>query len=323
MSEKEHGFSKNSVVVFVLAGLLLGTALGFVLRGSGGTSVVASPTPSPVADANAAGLKAVSYLNKYLLAGQGMEANLTGAKVENGAIVIGFDVFQGGTKGNSFQAFVTLDGDKLILSSAVFDLNKPLPTPTPLPTPPKQAKVEAELFVMSFCPYGVQAENAISPAARLLGKDAEVNVRFIVSDCAEGLCSLHGPDELNEDKRQVCILKYEKSRFWNYVDYVNANCSLDNIGACWLNASKAAGVNSTLVQKCFDNESVALLKADQQVADVEGVSSSPTFFVNGVLSQPERTPEGFKKALCDAFSKAPADCGTALNASGTAASGSC
>ncbi len=85
---------------------------------------------------------------------------------------------------------------------------KPTTSPTPVPLPVKSARPSTELFVMSFCPYGVQAENAMDPVVDLLGTKADFTVRYIATvngDTVDAVKSLHGLPEAKEDLRQsVC-----------------------------------------------------------------------------------------------------------------------
>ena len=62
--------------------------------------------------------------------------------------------------------------------------------------------VTLDLFVMSQCPYGVQAETGVLDALGAFGSDLQVNVRFIVSEAGTSFNSLHGQPELDENLRQ-------------------------------------------------------------------------------------------------------------------------
>ena len=74
----------------------------------------------------------------------------------------------------------------------------------------KSARPSVELFVMSFCPYGVQAENAMGPVVDLLGSKADIKIRFIATvngATPDTVRSLHGLSEAKEDLRQLCIMR--------------------------------------------------------------------------------------------------------------------
>ncbi|MBU4246166.1 MAG: GILT family protein, partial [Nanoarchaeota archaeon] len=80
--------------------------------------------------------------------------------------------------------------------------------------PPVQAAIKSDkpivqLFVMSQCPYGVQAENAIKPVLDTLKDKISFELRFIANQKADGtFSSLHGQAEVDENVRQLCAAKY-------------------------------------------------------------------------------------------------------------------
>jgi len=197
------------------------------------------------------------------------------------------------------------------------ELQPPEQPAPPAPEVPKSDRPELELFVMSFCPYGVQAETAIKPVVELLGDKADINVKFIVSiggDTPESVQSLHGSPEAMEDLRQVCVREnYDYATFWNYVSEINENCysiyrDEKAMETCWKEAAKTAGVDVSGVESCLATSSVGLIKQDEIDSMVYGAGGSPTFIINGVKVSPARTPEGIKQAICSAFNDPPPEC---------------
>ena len=203
----------------------------------------------------------------------------------------------------------------------------------PVANAPKSDNPKVELFVMSFCPYGVIAANAMSPVAGLLGDKADINVRYIASiegDDINQVKSLHGPIEGIEDARQLCVLSnYGQETYWNYVDEINEKCypiyrnGDDVYKTCWQTAAKNAGVNISKIDTCVENEGPALIKKEDEIAKSNGVSGSPTLIINGAKINAARSPEGYKAAICDAYNNPPEECKIALSAEGGAADGGC
>lgn len=137
-----------------------------------------------------------------------------------------------------------------------------------------------EVFVMSQCPYGVMAENAIIEAKKegTFPLDKTVKVRYIVNyDPANGFSSLHGPAEWEEDVRQLLIAKYYPAKFWQYLSIRNK----DYRSSRWDVAMKAAGINPNKIMKKFDTEGLELLKEEYEYANRYGVGASPTFLWEG------------------------------------------
>ncbi len=198
---------------------------------------------------------------------------------------------------------------------------------------PKADKANVELFVMAFCPYGTQAEAAMSPVFDLLGGQADINVRYIASiegDDITQVKSLHGPIEGAEDARQLCIVNnYDKDTLWKYIREINDKCypiyrnGEDAYNTCWKQAAKTAGVDAAKIEKCATDEGPGLIKKADEIATGYGVSGSPTLIVNGTKVNPARTADGYKEAVCNGFTNPPKECDTALSSTGAAASGDC
>lgn len=191
-------------------------------------------------------------------------------------------------------------------------------------TAPKSDSPKVELFVMAFCPYGVTAEATMAPVYNLLKNKADISIRYIAS-IADGsidindVKSLHGAIEGIEDARQMCVLKnYGKDVLWKYVTEINEKCypiyrnGEEEYKTCWQAAAKTAGADVSKLDSCVSSEGVAMIKADDTIAKGYGVSGSPSLIINGVKVNATRTEEGYKKAVCDAFNTAPAECATVL-----------
>jgi glutaredoxin len=182
----------------------------------------------------------------------------------------------------------------------------------------------ASVFVMSFCPYGQQAENGLYPVVNLLGSKINVELHYIVSKQGASYVSLHGDSEVNEDVRQLCIAEtYNQQTLWNYINKVNSNCSLNDIETCWLTAAQSSGINSTAVQQCADTQKAALLDQEITATTSLGISSSPTIFINNQEYSGGRSADAFETAICSAFNTQPSECSVALNSAASGTNGNC
>jgi glutaredoxin len=213
------------------------------------------------------------------------------------------------------------------------DVLAPLPTTTTQPTLVKTAIPTVDLYVMSFCPYGVQAENIMKPVVDLLGSKTNLTVRYIVrvkgSDI-ESVTSLHGVNEAKEDARQLCVMKYAPEQYWAYVMQFNSKCydigtsDEDALDVCWKEVATGLGIDPATIETCaYGTEGMAFLKADEAFTNTYGVTGSPTIVINGVKYNGARNSEAFKQAICSAFETVPAECSTSLSTNSTASSGSC
>jgi len=201
--------------------------------------------------------------------------------------------------------------------------------PTPAPTPVKTARPSVDLYVMAFCPYGTQAESAMKPVVSLLGSKADIQVRYITNvrgSTVDTVQSLHGSSEAQEDLRQICIQKKYPGKFWDYIDAFNSRCypvsqNLTSLNTCWRNSSSSLGFDTSAIETCATgSDGLEMLKADETNANQNGATASPTLLINGVKYSGARTPEGYKQAICNSFDTAPAECGTTLTSTQTAAS---
>ena len=204
---------------------------------------------------------------------------------------------------------------------------------------PQAANPDITLYVMSFCPYGNQAEDTIAPVIKLLNGKANIKLGYVIYsdyaknaggkaadfclDEAEKYCSMHGINEINQDIREICVQKYSPEKLWNFVDLVNKGSDPQTIEEKWEGFAKTAGIDVKKIKTCQKSEGEKLLAQEVAMNQQYGIESSPTLLINGVIYQGDRTTEGYKQAICKSFVTAPAECQTVLeNTTGTAA-GNC
>ena len=146
-----------------------------------------------------------------------------------------------------------------------------------------EKKNTVELFVMSQCPFGVMAEDALLAAEKngLLPAGVKLEVHFIGDAKKDDkgawqFSSLHGQAEWEENARQAYIAAKFPEKFKAYLSERNK----DVHAADWQKAAKAAGIDAGKVEKGFD-EAKELLAADFAVTSKLGISTSPSFIVDG------------------------------------------
>jgi hypothetical protein len=327
--EKKEVTVKKSTLKLVSVAIIMlvvGLAAGAVAAGALNKNT-GSSGPGPVLAKEAVGQKIVDYLNKNVVpAGTSLSLNST---EESGPFYVINTLYQG----KDIPVYATKDGAMVFLSSPLLTNetipNNPVAQDTG--TIPKAATPNVELFVMSFCPYGVQAEDAMKPVVDLMGPES-VKVRFIVNiggNTTGSVQSLHGTNEAMEDLRQVCIMKYYPDNYWAYVTDFNQQCNSklrDDAGldACWKSVAGNMSFNVSQIDTCSKGqEGLALLRADEQLSDSYGVTGSPTLKINGVSYSGARTADAFKQAICSGYENPPAVCGSVLNSTAAAAQGGC
>jgi len=288
----------------------------------------------PILTADEAGAKAVNYINNYLLQ-SGFSAKLTGANESNGLYFIQINI-TGSSGSTLYPSYVTRDG-KLLFVSAVDLTNIPEEAEEQQPeTVPKADKPNVKMFVMSYCPYGQQAEDGLGPALEAIGiGNLTFEPHFVIYSNYQGggpnycfdneslYCSMHGINELREDIRQMVIWKYWPEKWWAYVNKVNSDTTTGTIESKWKDTATSVGLNPTTIQEKFDSEALTLLANEASLNEKYGVRGSPTILVNDVQYSGGRSPEAFKSAICNAFNSPPSGCNQTLSATGSTASGGC
>jgi glutaredoxin len=267
------------------------------------------------------GPKVITYFNQNL-AQQGI-ATLMSINESKGLYQVTFNY-----QSQVYTAYATKDCTLLfptvvnmITGSAAGQVT-PQATPQATTAPVKSARPTVDLYVMSFCPYGTQAETSMGPVADLLKSKADFRIRYITTvsgTTADSVASLHGSGEAQEDLRQVCINKYYPEKFWSYINTFNVQCypSWQNttaLGSCQKKTMAAFSMDSAKIDTCSQGtEGITLLKADQTASDNNHAKSSPMLFINGVLYSGSRTSEAYKQAVCNSFETAPAECSTVVS----------
>lgn len=182
---------------------------------------------------------------------------------------------------------------------------------------------QIDFFVMSFCPYGNQAEELIEPVYQLLKEKADFNPHYVIysnygdgSGCIDEemkYCSMHGLQELNQDVREMCVNNHFGSdAYFEFVLAINDECSSGDADTCWEGVAKSIGWSEEKIENiktCQEEEALTLLEKDKKLGDTLGVSGSPTVFIDGESYAGARSSAGYQQALCNAFEEAPEECG--------------
>ncbi len=308
--------------------------LSIVLALSIGLHLTGGVTGMAVITSESAGARAVQAINSLpQVIDSGGNATFVSTVIFND------DLYEVTTawQGSDITILISKDGKYLYLSQPeeVDELigsyadsyalvNSQAPAQPPATTVIKSDVPEVKLYVMSYCPYGNVAEEAMDPVVELLGNTIDLKIHYIVSISGETINSLHGPVEANQNIREACIQRdYDIQTFWDFLAYTNKNCTLNNIETCWESAADVTGIDKAAVQSCFETDGLSLMQADTLLTSQFGVSGSPTLMINGAIVNVARTPEAYKQAICSAFNNAPAACDVVLSDDGSQADGSC
>ena len=253
--------------------------------------------------AQAAANKAISYINN-LSGGSG--ASLIDVTEESGMYKIHMRIGQ-----DEYESFVSKDGKVLFRPGYYYYMDGSSATNTPSPSIkiPKSDRPDVKIFVMSYCPYGMQAERMMLPVYDLLKDKIDIGIYFV--DYA-----MHDNKELDENLRQYCIEEDNQSKYFDYLRCFiqNGNSSscltetginLDNLASC---------MSATAATYNVSAENYPAFNVQKDLNDLYGVTGSPTIIINGQkVSVSPRTPENFKQVICSAFNTSPEECSQTLS----------
>ena len=147
----------------------------------------------------------------------------------------------------------------------------------------RMGKPTLELFVMSYCPYGVQAEEKIIPIVKEFGDTIDFRLQFIAQEKVEPsaqditpFVSLHGYPEVAENLRQLLIAREYPDR---YLDYIL--CRGKKLEKSWEDCAEKLGMDVAKIQELFDSpEAEQLFRENIRRAAELGIRASPTILVD-------------------------------------------
>jgi len=148
----------------------------------------------------------------------------------------------------------------------------------------RMGKPTLELFVMSYCPFGVQAEEKLIPIVKKFGESIDFKLQFIAQEKEElslqditPFMSLHGYPEVAENIRQLLIAQEYPEK---YLDYIL--CRGKRLDKSWENCAEKLGIDVERTQALFDApEAEQLFRENIKRGAELGIRASPTILVDG------------------------------------------
>jgi len=165
----------------------------------------------------------------------------------------------------------------------------------------KSDKPKVELFIMTHCPYGTQAEKGFLPAVKALGGSVDAKIRFVHY-------FMHGDEEEAETYTQICIREEQSTKFYDYLE-------------CFLEDSDSArcltkvGINKANLDICVKDKAKDYYADDSDLSNKYGVQGSPTLVVNEALADSGRSPAALLSTICSAFNTPATACSQNLSSS--------
>ncbi|MFH1571026.1 MAG: hypothetical protein ABIL09_23740 [Gemmatimonadota bacterium] len=189
----------------------------------------------------------------------------------------------------------------------------------------EDGRLRLDLFVMSLCPYGMEAERALVPLIARLGDRVDFRLHFIADaarppgdtgadrpasapaaarpGCAARpatptsgpFASLHGQDEVDEDRRQVVVAVDHPRAL---LPYLMCRASRGPNGD-WRLCSRAAGLDPEALEAVAQGpRGLELLTDNIGLANERGIHLSPTLLLDGVEYTGRLDPFAVGRGLC-------------------------
>ncbi|MEM4318690.1 MAG: hypothetical protein QW244_01620 [Candidatus Pacearchaeota archaeon] len=152
-----------------------------------------------------------------------------------------------------------------------------------------------DVFIMSYCPFGIQFVKGLLPVWKALENDANINVRFVSY-------TMHGQKEANENARMVCIREEQCESYRAYLEcFVQSGDSESCINKL--------NIDKTKLDECMAKKAQSYLEYDAQLNEKYGVKGSPTVVLNGKQIEVwPRSPANIARILCESFTSEPSAC---------------
>ena len=264
---------------------------------------------------------AEKFINDNLLPAN-IKATVKSATLEGDVYNVSLDV-----NGTPYTSYMTKDGSKFFQTGidiakflADSAANKAAPaadqTQAQNVPVPKNDKPKVELFVLTYCPYGLQAEKGYLPAIAALGNKVDASIKFLHY-------FMHGANEESETYNQVCIRNEQAAKYNSYL-----SCFIDQGDSA--KCVTQTGVNKAKLDSCLKTKAKDYYKVDSGLSQGYAVQGSPTLIINGVQSNAGRDSASYLAGICAAFNNKPSECSKQLSSAspssgfgaGTAAAGS-
>ncbi len=271
-------------------------------------------------------VKAEKFINENLVT-PGTEAKINSISEENGLYKILVNV-----GGQDLTAYISKDGKNFF--PQVFNMETPQATPEATANTSENANAntavvksdvpQIDLFVMSYCPYGLQIEKGILPVLDLLGSKIKFNLKFV--DYA-----MHGDKEIQENMRQYCVGQKYQNKFSGYLkcfadkgdsDSCLSQSGIDKsvINSCVQSTDTQFKITETAKdQSTWKSGQFPLFQINQADNQKYNVAGSPTLVINGVTVSASRDPQSLLKLICSAFNSEPSVCSQQLSSTAPSA----
>ncbi len=140
----------------------------------------------------------------------------------------------------------------------------------------KSEPMRLDMFVMSLCPFANRAFQQLPKVLRAFGGRLRLHIHYVGRVQSGGrLSSLHGPAEVAEDLRQICVQSLYPKQFVSYLACRGRKRRARNWQAC------VGSMDPARIQSCSKSRRTKrLLAASFAFSKKLGIDASPSWLVN-------------------------------------------
>ncbi|MEM2954813.1 MAG: hypothetical protein QW625_02600 [Candidatus Nanoarchaeia archaeon] len=172
---------------------------------------------------------------------------------------------------------------KLILNNIVKTTTQTTGSATKIPGAPT-----LQVFIMSYCPFGLQAVKGLLPVWEKFQNKANIELRFVSY-------TMHGQKEDEENARMICIREEQSSKL---IPYLKCFVEAGDASGC----IKKTGIDENKLASCMTTRASQYMEEDKALNEKYGVQGSPTFVLDGEEANIyPRDPQSIANAICNAF----------------------
>ncbi len=175
--------------------------------------------------------------------------------------------------------------------------------------------IQIDLYVMSQCLYAIKAENILVPILIDLKDKVKFDLFFIARiNAYNDFTSLHGEDEVLEDRRQLVISRHFPDKLYYYL--LERGKSYNNCD--WTIAANAIGFNVKYIDNLVQSEEeIIAFTKNVSIGNMSNVFASPTLIINGERYLGNFS-ENYQKAtgICDGGANDGGSCSSSFDCPG-------
>lgn len=182
----------------------------------------------------------------------------------------------------------------------------------------KADKPVVDVFIMSYCPYGLQMQKAVLPVMELFKDKIDLKMRFVSY-------IMHDKIEIDENNLQYCLQEEQNDKLVAYLKCFSVSgdsksclkttkVNESKLNSCISATDKKFGTTAAYNDKAsWLSGRYPLYPVDEDLNNMYSVQGSPTVVINGSQAQVSRSPEAVKLAICAAFNNPPKECEETLS----------